>query len=195
MTQEPFITVVAGVPRSGTSLMMQMLKAGGMPLLTDGVRAADDDNPRGYFEFEAVKRVREDASWLDQAVGKAVKIVHLLLRDLPDAHQYRVLFMNRNMAEVVRSQQRMLERAGRKPAAMGNDRLARVFERQLEQVQAWLERKPNMASLVLDYNELICDPRPPLEQIGRFLGCTLDLAAMAAVVDPALYRQRVRLEL
>src|SRR5688572_8703668 len=112
------ITVVSGLPRSGTSLMMQMLQAGGMPVLTDGERSADESNPRGYLELEAVKRTRSDAGWIAEAVGKAVKVIHLQLRDLPSSHQYRVIFMRRDLNEVVASQQSMLDRIGRKGAGL-----------------------------------------------------------------------------
>src|SRR5450432_3057856 len=110
------ITVVSGLPRSGTSLMMQMLAAGGMPLLTDQIRAPDQDNPRGYFEFERVKQIKRDQAWLGSAVGKAVKIIHLLLYDLPPNRNYRVIFMRRNIEEVLISQRKMLQRTARQPA-------------------------------------------------------------------------------
>ncbi len=121
---ENFITVVSGLPRSGTSLMMQMLVAGGLPALTDAVRSPDESNPRGYFEFEPVKRLRTDASWLEQARGRAVKIIHLLLRELPTdgRFQYRVLFLRRPLEEVIASQSAMLARAGKasaEPVALG----------------------------------------------------------------------------
>src|SRR5438046_6429896 len=108
-----YITVVSGLPRSGTSLMMQMLRAGGMPVRTDGFRKADEDNPRGYLEYEPVKRTREDSSWVSDAVGKAVKVVYLLLRDLPDGFDYRVILMRRSLREVLASQSAMLMRSGR----------------------------------------------------------------------------------
>src|SRR3569833_79554 len=108
-----FITVVSGLPRSGTSMMMQMLAAGGMPMLTDGVRGPDPDNPRGYFAFGPVKRTPQDARWLAGAPGKAVKVVHSLLPALPGGYEYRVLFMLRDMHEVLASQDTMLRRLGR----------------------------------------------------------------------------------
>ena len=120
-----FVTVVSGLPRSGTSLMMQMLAAGGVELLIDQIRRADADNPRGYFELEAVKRTRQDASWLDDAAGKAVKVIHLLLRDLPDDREYRVVMMSRDLDEVLASQQAMLARSGKKGANLPPERLAK----------------------------------------------------------------------
>src|SRR5262245_57703089 len=113
-SEEPaFITIVSGLPRSGTSLMMRMLEAGGMPVLVDNIRAADEDNPAGYYEFEPVKQTSADNAWVKLAVGKAVKVVYRLLYDLPAGFRYRVLFMQRDMAEVLASQRKMLERAGK----------------------------------------------------------------------------------
>jgi hypothetical protein len=183
------VTIVSGLPRSGTSLMMQMLEAGGMEPLTDGVRAADDDNPRGYYEFEAVKTTRQDPSWLASASGRAVKMVHVLLHDLPPEHRYRVVFMKRELDEVVRSQRVMLERAGT-AAKLPDAQLRAVYASQYRKMQEWLEEQPNFEVLWVDYNALIEDPAPAVEAIGAFLGGGLDHAAMRAVIDPDLYRQR-----
>ena len=106
------IVVVSGLPRSGTSLMMQMLQAGGMPLLIDDLRPADTDNPNGYWEYEPVKRLQQDNSWIPQAEGKAVKVVSALLQYLPPQHTYKIIFMQRPMQEVLASQTVMLERRG-----------------------------------------------------------------------------------
>ena len=111
-TDNKFITIVSGLPRSGTSMMMRMLEAGGMPVITDNLRTADDDNPRGYFEFEPAKKTKDDPSWLNAAEGKAVKMIYKLLYDLPDRLEYRVLIMRRNMQEVLTSQRKMLDRMG-----------------------------------------------------------------------------------
>jgi len=185
-----FITVVSGLPRSGTSLMMQMLAAGGIPPMTDQLRTPDESNPRGYFEFEAVKRLRADHSWLAQAQGHALKIIHLLLRELPvDGHfQYRILFMKRALAEVLASQRAMLERQG-KPSA-DPQVLAKVYERQLAQVEQWLASHACFAVRVVEHQQLINSPAEVAASVGKFLGGDLDLNAMAGAVDPSLYRQR-----
>lgn len=185
-----FVTVVSGLPRSGTSLMMQMLQAGGLPAWADGVRAADASNPRGYFEHEAVKRLRTDNAWVPQARGHAVKVIHLLLRELPQQAglRYRVVFMQRPLAEVLASQQAMLARGGR-PAA-DPAVLTKAFEAQLAQVDAWLATRPDIAVLRLAHVQVMRQPRAAAEQLCSFLGLPLDVAAMAAVVDPALHRQR-----
>ena len=187
---EDRITIVSGLPRSGTSLMMQMLQAGGIGALTDHVRAADDDNPRGYWEYEAVKRTKQDASWLADAPGKVVKMVHLLLYDLPPDRFYRVLFMQRDLREVVQSQSAMLERLGRKGASLTDDELSAAFEEQLAKIGRWLDEQPNFTALTVDYNTLLEHPEPITQAIDEFVGGGLDTKAMCAVIDPSLYRQR-----
>jgi hypothetical protein len=186
----PFITVVSGLPRSGTSLVMQMLSAGGMPVLTDAGRASDDDNPSGYFEFQPVKRTRSDPSWVPAAVGKAVKVIYLLLAELPNGFSYRVIFMRRDLAEVVASQRTMLHTRGELGAGLPPDELARVFERQVEKTEAWLAAQPSFTVLYLNYRDVVADPRPHAEKIRDFLDFDLNTAAMAAAVNPELYRQR-----
>jgi hypothetical protein len=190
MSSPSFITVVSGLPRSGTSLVMQMLSAGGMSVLADDIRAADDDNPAGYFEFEPVKRTRSDASWVPAAAGKAVKVIYLLLPDLPLEFSYRVIFVRRNLDEVVRSQQAMLQRRGEAGAGLDAAEMARVFARQLEKTEAWLSRQSSISVMFLDYSSVVSDPQPHAERIRDFLGVDLDTSAMSAAVNPKLYRHR-----
>ena len=187
---ENFITIVSGLPRSGTSMMMQMLAAGGMPALADNLRQADEDNPRGYYEFERVKEVATDSSWLDEAEGKAVKMVYRLLYDLPADRSYRVIFMIRSLDEVIASQQVMLERSGTASDALDDAQLADIYRRQLEAVTDWLNAKPNFSVLSVDYHELLSAPEPIVQQLNRFLGGRLDSDAMLQVPDWSLYRQR-----
>ncbi|REJ68543.1 MAG: sulfotransferase family protein [Planctomycetota bacterium] len=186
----PFVTIVTGLPRSGTSMMMKMLAAGGMDVLTDRVRRADDDNPGGYYEFEPVKKTKDDASWLQDAAGKAVKMIYMLLADLPSAYTYRVLFMQRDYDEVLASQQVMLERRGEKGAGLSSERMAEIFDRQLVETRDWLAKQPNFEVLYLDYHRIVEDPLSQAEQVCGFLGMPLDARAMAGIVDPDLYRQR-----
>jgi hypothetical protein len=185
----PFLTIVSGLPRSGTSLMMTMLEAGGLPVLVDHVREADVDNPRGYYEFEPVKSLKDDASWVAPALGKAVKMVYLLLMDLPTDQEYRVLFMRRELAEVLASQRAMLDRMGKAPPP-DDARMAALFRDQLARSDAWVRGRPNFRLLDVSYNALVADPAPILAEVDRFLGGGLDLDAMARVVDPSLYRNR-----
>ena len=169
---------------------MQVLQAGGLSLLTDAARAADDDNPRGYFELEAVKRTKQDPSWLSQAGGKAVKMVHLLLPNLPADYDYRVILMRRDLTEVLASQRKMLERHGRRGASMPDEQLARLFKDQLTRVTGWLASQPNFAVLEVSYNELVADPASIAAAVNAFLSESLDEQRMAAAVDRSLYRNR-----
>lgn len=187
---ERIVTVVSGLPRTGTSLMMQMIEAGGIPPLTDEVRRPDEDNPRGYYEYEAVKRTADDPSWLEQAEGRVVKMVHVLLADLPPGYRYRVVFTERSLEEVVRSQNRMLERLGQSLGTLSSEQVMAHFQKQLDRVRAWLADQPNFDVLRVNYNELVRDPAPVVRAVNQFLGGGLDTEAMARVVDPALYRQR-----
>jgi hypothetical protein len=186
------IVVVSGLPRSGTSLMMSMLEAGGLPALTDGIRQADADNPEGYFEFERVKQLdKGDRDWLGQAQGRAIKVISALLEHLPSEYTYRVIFMHRRMEEILASQRKMLERRG-EPASDGNDaRLAAAFQKHLARVQAWLAAQPNIALLNVDYNALLSDPIAGSRAVKRFLDDGLDMQRMVAVVNPDLYRNRI----
>jgi hypothetical protein len=187
---ESFLTIVSGLPRSGTSMMMRMLEAGGMPAVTDNLRQADVDNPMGYYEFEPVKKVKEDTSWVEGARGKAVKMVYSLLYHLPAGGAYRVLFMRRKMEEVLASQRKMLERLGKADDKISDEQLAQMFRSQLQKFEAWIKGQPNFALLDVDYNRMVADPREPVGQVNAFLGGRLDTAAMCRVVDSTLYRNR-----
>jgi len=187
--RRPFVTVVSGVPRSGTSLMMSMLVAGGLEPLQDGVRAADEDNPRGYYELEAVKRLKEDASWVSAAAGRVVKVVHVHVKDLPrEKVAYRLVLMKRDLGEVLRSQRRMLERRGKPGGSLSDDRAAQLFAKQVEDLERLLAAEPAFAWMPVSYNDLVRDPAPLAAEVNRFLGGGLDEAAMRAQVDPGLYR-------
>lgn len=185
-----YITIVSGLPRSGTSMMMRMLAAGGMPVLTDSVRGADADNPNGYFELERVKRLDRDAAWLASARGKALKTVYLLLYNLPRSHRYRVIFMRRRLEEVIASQAAMLRRRQEQGAALEPAQLTRAFQQHLGQIEEWLHLQENLDVLYVDYNDVLDDPTRAVITIIRFLDDRLDANAMSAVVDPSLYRQR-----
>lgn len=184
------ITLVSGLPRSGTSLMMRMLEAGGVEPLTDGVRGADASNPRGYYELEAVKNTAVDPSWVARAPGRAVKVIHALLRVLPDDHRYSVIFMKRRLDEVVASQGAMLGHIGRGGADLTNRALHAAYAREYERAGAWLSTRSNFRVLEVSYNDLMREPVPVIEAIAVFLGRELDADAMRGVIDPELYRQR-----
>ncbi|MBU3727776.1 MAG: sulfotransferase [Phycisphaerales bacterium] len=172
--------------------MMQMLVAGGLPALTDGQRTPDADNPRGYLELERVKTLKSDSSWIASAGGHAIKVIHLLLRDLPTVHQYDVLFMERDIGEVLKSQATMLTRSGRAGAALPPERLAAVYQSQLASARQWLSDQPCFRVHPVRYAELVARPAETADSIRNFLraGHALDSAAMIAAVDPTLYRNR-----
>ncbi|MEN8173143.1 MAG: sulfotransferase [Chloroflexota bacterium] len=184
------IIIVSGLPRSGTSMMMKMLDAAGIEPLTDHIRTADDDNPKGYYEFERAKKLKEgDAAWLPDAQGKAVKIIGALLVELPSNYPYRVLFMRRNMDEILASQNQMLVRRGEEQK-VDDQVIAQLFQKHIQQVETWMQKQSNLRYLDVDYNAMLKDPRPQLDAINQFLGGQLDVDSMALIVDPDLYRQR-----
>jgi len=186
-----FITIVSGLPRSGTSMMMKMLEAGGIPPYTDNIRTPDDDNPKGYYEFERVKKLPEgDTEWLRSAEGKAVKVVSALLEHLPTDYAYRVLFMQRMMEEILASQKQMLIRSGKPTDKVGDEQLAEMYAKHLVKVNYWLAEQANFSVMYLDYNQMLVDPQKYALQVNQFLADALDPQAMAGVVDSGLYRQR-----
>jgi predicted AlkP superfamily phosphohydrolase/phosphomutase/tetratricopeptide (TPR) repeat protein len=187
---EPFVTIVSGLPRSGTSLMMRMLEAAGLEVMTDSARGADEDNPNGYYELEAVKRTKQDASWLDGAEGKAAKVIHMLLPQLPRDRRYRVLMMRRDMDEVVRSQAEMLARSRKRGGRLNAAEMKAAFRKQLRRVEAFLERHPAFSRLNVDYNALLVNPETELLRVARFLGLTCPTQVMSKVIDARLHRQR-----
>ena len=185
------IVVVSGLPRSGTSMMMGILEAGGLTLLKDGIREVDDDNPKGYYEFERVKKLREgDLEWLPDARGKAVKIISYLLLNLPDTYSYHVIFMQRKLAEVMASQRKMLIRRGEDPNKVSEGELGGILENHLRQVDDWIEGQSNVERMDVDYNRMVMSPEEDIQRINLFLGGSLDVDKMAQVIDPSLYRQR-----
>ena len=186
------LIVVTGLPRSGTSLLMQMLAAGGMAILSDGLRAADEDNPRGYLEFEPVKNLLQDSKWLFEARGKAVKIIAPLLAALPPGLACRVILCERDLDEVLDSQERMLRRRNRMPAATPERRrmLKDEYVRTLAGVKAMLRQRPATQLLIVEHRRAIFSPLLIAEEVNQFLGGGLEVARMAAAVDPALHRNR-----
>ena len=170
-------------------MMMQALSAGGMPVLSDHERTADEDNPRGYLELELAKKIEQDKSWLPQAQGKAVKLVSPLLRHLPQAYDYKIIFMQRDLTEVLASQQEMLRRRG---AKVGGDdiSLARAFEKHLAGVAAWIATQGNMDVVYVNYSDVVSDPFTQLARVRDFVGQDLALDAMMSAVDERLHRQR-----
>lgn len=187
------IVVVSGLPRSGTSMMMRMLEAGGVVPLQDGVRAADDSNPKGYFEFEPVKGLDKDGdlSWLPAARGKAVKIISFLLTWLPEDHNYAVVFMQRHADEIIASQHAMLTARGEAVAEGDAARSRELFRTHLAQVERFMAGRACFRVLPVHYHEVVAAPAAAAAQVAAFLGRPLDTAAMARSVERQLYRNRV----
>ena len=182
-----YVTIVSGMPRSGTSLVMQMLRAGGMPLLIDDRRPADLHNPRGYFEYEPVKRLATDSAWVKAARGQAVKIIYRLLRHLPSDNDYRVVFLERDLVEVFESQQDMLRSKNDPAALQDRERISSALAADLAEAKEWLAHRANLQVLALPYADVIANPLGWSHELSRFLD-GLDEPAMARAVDPALYR-------
>ena len=170
-------------------MMMQALSAGGMPVLSDNQRVADEDNPRGYMELERAKTIAHDTSWLPHAQGRAVKLVSPLLRHLPPTYEYRIIFMQRDLTEILASQQAMLRRRGAQ-AGKNDATLARAFERHLAAVASWIAAQANVEVLYVNYRDVLSDPATQLARVPAFLGRDLALDAMVSVVDERLHGQR-----
>jgi hypothetical protein len=186
-----FITVVSGLPRSGTSMMMKMLEAGGIPPMTDKIRAADTDNPKGYYEFERVKQMdKGDTAWVPEARGKVVKVISALLKYLPSSEQYRIIFVRRNMGEILASQRKMLVNRGEDPDKQDDAQMSMLFEKHLKQVESFLASQDNIQTLYLHYSDILTDPQAQASKIISFLGLELNEEAMTEAVDPKLYRNR-----
>jgi len=185
-----FVTLVSGVPRSGTSLMMQMLAAGGVELLADDERAPDVDNPRGYYEFAPVRRLRDEAGWFPEALGRAVKVIYALLKAVPDDIPARIVFMQRDLDEVVASQRTMVARGGGPDDVLPLDRMVEIFRAQVDETLAWVAQQPRFQLLEVAHTDAVHDPEKVARAVDAFLGGGLDVTAMAAVPDPELYRQR-----
>lgn len=188
------ITIVSGLPRSGTSLMMQMLAAGGMPILSDGERTANVDNPKGYLEWERIKQLPKDPASIGEGEGKAVKVISQLLLSLPSDHHYRVIFMQRPLPEVMASQDEMLRRRGTYDSSVDTSAVTSAFRDHLYQVHVWLNSQPNVAVLRLPYHDVLHTPKETAAKVAAFLSFALDVEAMTRQVDQSLYRQRQKQE-
>ena len=173
-------------------MMMGMLAAGGLPLVTDGTRVADEDNPKGYYELARVRDLDKatDCSWLADASGKGLKVISFLLQHLPDAYDYKIIFMERSLLEILASQKKMLERRGQEPGETGDGEMAKLFEAHLQKVQFQLASQPSCDVLYVEHRETLNAPDKVAAEISTFLGHRLNVEAMAQVVDNLLYRNR-----
>ena len=187
------ITIVSGLPRSGTSLMMQMLDAGGLPVLSDGERKADTDNPKGYLEWERIKQLPKDPTLIREAEGKVVKVISQLILSLPMDHEYKLVFMQRPLPEVLKSQDEMLRRRGNADSVMTDTSpIEEAFQRHLVEVNKWLSGKSNIGVTRVHYHRVLREPKLVAEEVAAFLKLPLNIEAMAAQVDGSLYRNRMK---
>lgn len=184
------IVVVSGLPRSGTSMMMKMLVEGGLSVVTDAIRSADDDNPNGYFELEAVKQMSAgNVAWLDSADGRVVKVISALLEHLPSQYLYKVIFMEREIKEVLASQHKMLANR-QEDSSISDAEMEEQFRKHVAVVKAWLVRQPNMKVLYVSYNAMVNEPSLLCKKVIDFLELPLDYNRMLAVPNERLYRNR-----
>jgi hypothetical protein len=186
------ITIVSGLPRSGTSLMMQMLDAGGLTVLSDGERKPDTDNPKGYLEWERIKQLPKDPGLIAEAEGKVVKVISQLILSLPLGHEYRVIFMQRPLPEVLRSQDEMLRRRGNTESIKDTSAIEDAFQRHLIEVNKWLAGRENVQVLRVHYHRVLREPKVVAEELAAFLKVPLNIEAMVRPVDGSLYRNRMK---
>ena len=186
------VVVVSGLPRSGTSMMMKMLDAGGLSIMTDGERTADIDNPKGYFEFERIKNLEkeQDKSYVRGARGKALKVISFLIKDLPDDNDYRIIFMRRNLDEVITSQNKMIDHRGSDDTDAGDEAMKEAYRNDIVRTRLLCRKRRNFDLIEIHYRETVADPRATAQKVNSFLDGKLDLAAMNAAVDASLYRNR-----
>ena len=184
------ITIVSGLPRSGTSMMMQILESGGMKIVTDNIRKASEDNPNGYYEYERVKKIKEDASWLKETRGKAFKMVSQLLYDLPSDENYKVIFMKRKRNEILASESKMLERMGSSKDGTSDEKMGEFFDKHLSKIIDWIEGRKYIDVLYIDYNDLLINPDEHIKTLNRFLNYKLNEEKSVKVIDKSLYRNR-----
>jgi hypothetical protein len=186
------VVVVSGLPRSGTSMMMRMLEAGGLPILSDGARGADVDNPKGYFEYERIKDLERetDKSYLREGRGKALKVISFLIPHLPDENDYRVIFMRRDLDEVLSSQDKMIQRLGAADAAADREAMKEAYRNDIVRTRLLCRKRSNFEMIEIQYKASVADPADTARRVNEFLGSRLDEAAMRRAVDESLYRNR-----
>jgi hypothetical protein len=186
------IVVVSGLPRSGTSMMMKMLEAGGVSIMTDGERTADIDNPKGYFEYERIKNLEHetDKSYVREGRGKAVKVISFLIKDLPDDNDYRVIFMRRDLDEVMSSQNKMIDRLGTSDTAAADEAMKEAYRNDIVRTRLLCKKRNNFEMVEIHYREAVAEPAISARKVNAFLKGRLDEAAMKAAVDASLYRNR-----
>ena len=186
------IIIASGLPRSGTSMLMKMLEAGGIEIASDGIRTADDDNPKGYYELEKVKELDKsgDKTWLTDLRGKAVKIISYFLKDLPKTNNYKIIFIERNLHEMIASQNKMLIHRGEAVDQAGDEKMIKNFKNHLQKIKNMLGNEPHFDVLYINYGAVLKSPIKEIEKVNQFLGGKLNREKMVGIIDPKLYRNR-----
>ena len=186
------IVIVSGLPRSGTSMMMRMLEAGGVPPFSDGEREADVDNPKGYFELERIKDLEDetDKSYVREGRGKALKVISFLIKHLPNDNDYRVVFMRRDLDEVLASQGKMIDRLGSDDTDAGDEAMKEAYRNDIVRTRLHCRKQSNFELIEVHYRQAVSDPAAAARDVNAFLGGHLDEAAMKEAVDASLYRNR-----
>jgi hypothetical protein len=187
------VVIVSGLPRSGTSMMMKMLEAGGVPIMGDAERGADIDNPKGYFEYERVKDLEKetDKSYVRDGRGQALKVISFLIKDLPDDNDYRVIFMRRNLDEVLASQGKMIDRLGTSDSSASDEAMKEAYRNDIVRTRLMCKKSPHMELIEIHYSETVADPAVSVRKVNAFLDGRLDEGAMLAAVDKSLYRNKL----
>jgi hypothetical protein len=186
------IVIVSGLPRSGTSMLMKMLEAGGLQIMSDTARGADVDNPKGYFEHERIKDLEKetDKSYLREGRGKALKVISFLIQHLPDENDYRVIFMRRDLDEVLSSQDKMIQRLGAADAAADREAMKEAYRNDIVRTRLLCRKRSNFEMIEIQYKASVENPAETARRVNEFLGGRLDEAAMRRAVDESLYRNR-----
>jgi len=185
----PFVTIVSGLPRSGASMLIRLLAAGGMPVVADAARPPHEDDPYGWFEEPRGGQPPVTAAWLGQARGRAVGIVSPLLPHLPSTLAYRVVFAKRDLREILAAQHTAHARRGTPPPPADDARILALCERHLEQIDAWLAAQEHVRVLDVEFADVLAMPAVQAARLAAFVGGGLDVEAMARAVDPRLHRQ------
>lgn len=184
------ITIVSGLPRSGTSMMMKILEVGGMETITDGIRKANEDNPHGYYEYEMVKRIKVDTTWVRKTRGKVFKMISQLLFELPSNEKYKIIFMQRRMNEILASQRKMLVHMGNSDDSVSDEKMGKFLNKHLSKIMKWMADRKYISVLYIDYNDLIINPNEQIKKLSLFLNDKVNVERAVKVIDKSLYRNR-----
>jgi hypothetical protein len=173
-------------------MLMKMLEAGGIKIMTDSERTADIDNPKGYFEYERIKDLEKetDKSYVREGRGKALKVISFLIKDLPDDNDYRVIFMRRDLDEVLASQNKMIDRLDSTDTSASGEAMKEAYRNDIVRTRLLCKQRPNFEHIEIHYKPTVEQPTDTARRVNEFLDGRLDEVAMRAAVDGSLYRNR-----